>query len=374
MTIAIHIRSSPGGISLANNLHYQCFVLLAEKYPAHTFLFISDRPTEAATPEGKNMKLLLLQPMMRNRLLRHYWYNYKLPNVLGKINADLFISNGVICSLRTRVRQCMILEDLSFLDKKNLYTESDLKYIRKYIRKFIKKVSLVGVTHPHAASTLENKYSEAKGKTRFIGFGSNNSSSKITAEKIQITKDENTGGKEYFLAFINDASAEHVLCLLKAYSLFKKRQLSNMQLVLMVTTKEKKIPVAGLESYKYRDEIKVVFPGDVEELTCLTASAYAAIYLSAINFQDNQCMLSMSNDVPVIVSDNACHRGLYADAALYSAPDEKKLAEAMMVIYKDENLRNELVSKGRQVSAAYTWEQTAERLWQSILDSAVETA
>lgn len=374
MTIAIYIRSSSNGISLANNLHYQCFVLLAEKYPEHTFTFISDRPLEAARPEGSNIKVLMLPPLIRNRLLRHYWFNYKLPNVLAKINAALFISNGAVCSLRTNVRQCMILEDLTFLDKKNLYAESDLKYIRKYISKFFKKASLVAVTHPLAASILESRYPEVKGKTGFIGFGRNSWPLKITAADMQAIKDKHTGGNEYFIAFINDASADHTLLLLKAYSLFKKRQLSNMKLVLLITTAEKNIPVPGLETYKYRDEIKVIFPGEAPELFRITASAYAAIYLPDINIHDNQCMLSLFYEVPVIVPDHAFYHALYGDAALYSMPDEKKLAASMMAIYKDENHRDELVSKGRLVSATYTWEQTADRLWQFIQDSAVQTA
>jgi len=39
----------------------------------------------------------------------------------------------------------------------------------------------------------------------------------------------------------------------------------------------------------------------------------------------------------------------------------------MMLIYKDEKLRKELIEKGKIIAARYSWQRTAELLWQSIL-------
>ena len=46
---------------------------------------------------------------------------------------------------------------------------------------------------------------------------------------------------------------------------------------------------------------------------------------------------------------------------LRTSPDK------MMLIYKDEKLRKELIEKGKIIAARYSWQRTAELLWQSIL-------
>jgi len=56
------------------------------------------------------------------------------------------------------------------------------------------------------------------------------------------------------------------------------------------------------------------------------------------------------------------------DAAVYADPGKfESIAEKMMLIYKDENLRKQLIEKGKIVVARYSWEQTGELLWQSIM-------
>ncbi|HRF18978.1 MAG TPA: hypothetical protein PK977_12465, partial [Chitinophagaceae bacterium] len=55
------------------------------------------------------------------------------------------------------------------------------------------------------------------------------------------------------------------------------------------------------------------------------------------------------------------------EAALYAKPESPAdIAEKMMLLYKDEKLRSQLIEKGRVVVKQYSWEQSAERLWQSI--------
>ena len=39
----------------------------------------------------------------------------------------------------------------------------------------------------------------------------------------------------------------------------------------------------------------------------------------------------------------------------------------MMLLYKDENLRKEMIQKGKQVIKEYNWDNTAALLWQCIL-------
>ncbi|HVG40045.1 MAG TPA: hypothetical protein VM888_00440, partial [Chitinophagaceae bacterium] len=59
------------------------------------------------------------------------------------------------------------------------------------------------------------------------------------------------------------------------------------------------------------------------------------------------------------------------DGALYFDPhDPADIGDKLMLIYKDENLRKNLIEKGEGISVKYTWDKTAALLWESILKAA----
>ena len=55
------------------------------------------------------------------------------------------------------------------------------------------------------------------------------------------------------------------------------------------------------------------------------------------------------------------------DAALFVNPESiEDIADKMMALYKDEKLRNELIAKGYVQAKKYSWDITADLLWQGI--------
>jgi glycosyltransferase involved in cell wall biosynthesis len=123
----------------------------------------------------------------------------------------------------------------------------------------------------------------------------------------------------------------------------------------------------SLQSYKYRND--VVMTGYVEEaeLVNITGSAYGLIYPSLFEGFGVPVLEAMRCDVPVITSINSAMQEIAKEAALYAdANSHTDIADKMMLLYKDENLRKELIEKGRAVAANYDWDKTAGLLWQSI--------
>jgi glycosyltransferase involved in cell wall biosynthesis len=59
------------------------------------------------------------------------------------------------------------------------------------------------------------------------------------------------------------------------------------------------------------------------------------------------------------------------EAGLYFDPNNyMDIAEKMMLIYKDETLRNGLIEKGEFLVNRFDWQQNADRLWNIILKTA----
>ena len=76
----------------------------------------------------------------------------------------------------------------------------------------------------------------------------------------------------------------------------------------------------------------------------------------------------MYSDVPVITSNVTSMPEVAGEAALLTDPrNPESIATAMMQLATDPELYRLLIEKGRHRRLYFSWEKTAERLWESIL-------
>lgn len=70
----------------------------------------------------------------------------------------------------------------------------------------------------------------------------------------------------------------------------------------------------------------------------------------------------MSLGIPVIVSDTRVHKYYFKDSGVmfFEAENEEDLARRMLLLYKDEKLRKELIQKGDNFVKEYLWDKRKE--------------
>ncbi len=149
--------------------------------------------------------------------------------------------------------------------------------------------------------------------------------------------------------------------LLKAFSGFKKRQLSNLQLLLagepQGDIKEK------LETYKYRQDVHWCGVSEARDGK-VPAAAYAALYLFADDSPGRPMLEAWAAGVPVLVTAGTLLAEMAEDAALpATAEDPTALAGHLMSIYKDEAVRGRLIEKGFSRLPEFTVEESNTRVW-----------
>jgi glycosyltransferase involved in cell wall biosynthesis len=182
-------------------------------------------------------------------------------------------------------------------------------------------------------------------------------------EKI---KEQYSQGNEYFLVWRDCYNQKNLYIILKAFSGFKKWQKSSMQLLIVAISSLRQEDLQMLSLFKYAEDVKIL--KDSTELPGITASAYAVVDFSYNESFGVHCLEAMKCHVPVITYHDGAIPEICADAALYTAPGEYNgLAEKMMMIFKDEKLRDELIEKGKKRVRKYNWQKTAELFWESIL-------
>jgi len=159
----------------------------------------------------------------------------------------------------------------------------------------------------------------------------------LSAAEREKLKEETAGGREYFFADVTGLGASKVMNLLKAFSLFKKRQLSNMRLVLAGAG-----TIDKLDSYKYREDI-CLFPEGTKDLM---EAAYAVIHTPRRNDPGIALLNAWRAKTPVIMVANGTAEGEAEAFLRVHADNVGDLAEALKSLYKNEGIRNELIEKG----------------------------
>jgi glycosyltransferase involved in cell wall biosynthesis len=348
---------------------FECFSRLAKKYPQHNFIYFVDANFDEKYITSKNITTVITGPQIKNPFLLQYRLNYKIPSLLKKYKADIFISAGGYCSLRTKLPQCVIINDLSFLQLPQFFSKRWLNFYKKNTEKFLTKAKVIVTTAEFFKKDIINKYKIASDKIDVANTAANNNFKPSTWQQKDAIKEKYAEGLEYFLYAGPVNTGSNLITLLKAFSFFKKRQKSNMQLLLMSKSAAiDKDFIKSLASYKYRDEVKSLDNLSDENIIQITGAAYAMIYPSLYDGCGTSLLQAMQSDIPVITANNTAMPEICSDAALYINPsDFNDIAEKMMLLFKDEDLRNELIIKGRQQAAMYNWDKTADKVWEIIL-------
>jgi glycosyltransferase involved in cell wall biosynthesis len=341
---------------------------LVVQHPQHHFHFLFDRPYAPEFVCNPNIYPVVLKPAARHPLLWRWWFDVSVPLHLKKIKADVFVSADGFCSLATRVPQLMVVHDLGFLHYPEWYKKGHAFFYKMYMPRFIKKAKVIATVSHFSKADIENHYSLKGKKIDVLPNAARSIFVPLSLEEKVAVKERHTEGREYFIYTGAIHPRKNLLNLLKAFSLFKKRQRSNWKLVLAGRMAWKNDAFLGLlKTFKYRHDVVLTGYVPEEQLTHLMGAAYALVYPSLFEGFGLPVLEAAQSGVPVLTSANSAMQEIAGEGALYFDPsDPSSMADALMRIYKDEHLRSQLIPKGKERTKNFNWDDTASKMWQCI--------
>lgn len=169
------------------------------------------------------------------------------------------------------------------------------------------------------------------------------------AEKMKCQLDF-TEGRQFFLLAEEIRGEEQLVELLKAFSLFKKRQQTNMKLVLPFALDEGLGSFATkLSSYKFREDILITGAIAIDTRARLAAAAYALLLFDTAGGIEARVVEALQLEQPFLAPRTPSVEEIAGPSALYTEPGNlQDLANKMMLIYKDETLRAQLILQGKE--------------------------
>jgi glycosyltransferase involved in cell wall biosynthesis len=348
------------------NFIYETFSRISGLHIQHTFLFIFDKPYNSLILPA-NVIPVVIELKEKSPMKSLIWYNIKIPAVLKKYKADIFIS-GSFCSLITKIPQILIAPDISFTQHASIVKKQSLLFYKKFTPRFLKKTKTIIVFSAFQKAEIIKQYKTDADKIEVIYNGVNENFKPIHIEEREKIKDKYAAGNEYFIYTGEIGSNKNLLNLLKAFSAFKKRQRSNMQLLIAGNPGwEYEKFSESLRLFRFKEDVQILENPSLEDLIKITAAAYALVYPSLFEGFATQPLQAMKSSIPVITSSTGAMPEIVADAALYAdAENFKDIAIKMMMLFKDENLRKALIEKGTIQVKKYNWDNTAGLVWKSI--------
>ncbi len=371
MTIAINLSDF---IPIAGNgFFYSFFETFAASNPTHQFIFITSAVADQRLPEHKNIVQVISSPKLNNPFFWKIWLNYTLPNIIRKHKADLIIHTGNVCSLRSPLPQFLFISDLSFSLFPTFFKKQQQLFLKKNMPAFIAKASGIATASNFLTKELIEQFAVAANKiSRF---------QMIPADEFQpanwnnkdLMKSKYTEEKEYFLFSGEIRPQNNLINLLKAFTFFKTRQKSNMQLIILSKAVAEDDPFLEIfNTYKYRKEVKILLDVPIAEAAKITAAAYAFIYPTLYDAMPIDLLQAMQCGVPLVSSNVGAIEEMTGDASLKTDPENfEDMAQKMMSIFKDETLRDKLIINGQKIIEQMPVKNPNENWWKIIEQATV---
>lgn len=314
----------------------------------------------------ENILLHIIIPATGGFLLK-YWYNVKLALIFKKYTIDKTLCLYGSCS-SSGIEQILFFPDIYLLQYAKKMS-SWQQFAFKRLKKSTTVAKHVITYSQHAKKLLEEAYTLDTKKTSVLPYTVNELFKPLEWHDKLYIKSRFAENKEYFIAVIHGDDEKVFTELLKAFSKFKKWQQSSMQLILL--PKEESFSSAieeKLDTYKYKDDVKLVNDADKKETADLVASAYALLHIAATDADLLPVTAALQSATPVLAFYSESLNEYCGDsgAILINEPGYEALGNELIQLYKNETLRGTLSEVAAKRANVFQQKQHLEHFWQQL--------
>jgi glycosyltransferase involved in cell wall biosynthesis len=347
---------------------YQTLKRITQNNPDVHFVFLFDRDYSEEFVFSDNITPLVIGPRARHPFLYYTWFHLSVKNVLNRMNPDLFLSPDGFLSPGAKCKQLPVIHDINFLHNPN-----DLKYLTsKYYNHFFPKYAKLGtriatVSEYSKADIVENYHIDAN-KIDVVYNGINEGFGPLSDSSQQIIREKFSQGKPYFLFVGSQSPRKNLNRLIAAFDVFKEQSQSDYKLVLVGAVYSSEGDVKRvIDKSKFKNDIIFTGRQPQEELEKIMASAFALAFVPYFEGFGIPIVEALQCDTPVICSNTTSMPEIIGDAGLLVNPYEvNSISNGMLELFHNNSLRNQLIHKGKVRKNLFSWDKSADLLWNSI--------
>jgi glycosyltransferase involved in cell wall biosynthesis len=369
LKIAVNTRLLlPGKLEGIGWFTYETLKRLAQKHPEHEFIFLFDRDHDPEFIFGDNVTPVKVPLQARHPVLFYLWFEWFIPRVLKKQKADLFLSPDGYLSLRSDVKQLAVIHDINFEYYPRHLPWLVRWYLRHFFPKFAEKATRIATVSEFSKEDIVRHYEVEPEDIDVVYNGVGDYYRPLTEEEKVATKQKHTNGSDYFIFIGSIQPRKNLTQLFNAFVLFKKAHNTDMKLLVVGEIRwwTKNITRA-YNAMEFQHD--VIFAGRLEQddLCKALGASTALAYVSFFEGFGIPLIEAMKCDVPVITSNITSMPEIAGKAAEIVSPfDPRSIKEGMENIVFNKERAKELIELGREQQKQFSWDRTADLLWESI--------
>lgn len=338
-------------------------------HPEHEFFFFFDRKPHPEFLFADNVTPVVLCPQARHPVLWYLYFEWSTPMALKRYKIDLYLSPDGMMPLHPKVPTLNVIHDLNFEHASGNLKASHQRYMSHYFPLFARNATRLATVSSYSKKDIAETYGIPAEKIDVVYDGAHSNYRPHSDDEKEAIRQRFTDGHP-FVIFIS--------------TILKRKNLANLLLAFDKVKEDKgnedlKLVVVGSRVW-WQDELEsawngmkhqsdVIFPGRVEpnDLSALLSAAEMLVYPSYFEGFGIPILEAMYAETAVIASRTTSMPEVGGDAVLYIAPsDIDDIAHAISRL-RDKTLRQEFIEKGRLQRQKFSWEITANLLWDSMM-------
>jgi glycosyltransferase involved in cell wall biosynthesis len=341
---------------------------IVQSHPEHQFIFLFDRPFDAEFVFADNVTPVVVWPPARHPLLWYLWFEWRIPAILKKYRADLFVSTDGYLSLRTKIPQVLVMHDINFVHRPKDLPWLTAKYYNYFFPKFARKAKRLATVSEFSRNDIASSFGIDPARIDVVYNGCNTIYSPLSQEEIEAVRRKYSSGEPYFLYVGALHPRKNIVGLLTAFEQYKTATVGSEKLLIVGGQMFKTKTISEKLSHM-NSKADVVFTGRIltSELKQVLGGALALTFVPFFEGFGIPVIEAMAAGIPVICSNTTSLPEVGGDAVLYVHPENTgAISEAMQRISNDKELRITLVEKGNLQRRKFNWDSSAARLWETI--------
>ena len=338
-------------------------------HPEHEFFFFFDRKPHPEFLFADNVTPVVLCPQARHPVLWYLYFEWSTQMALKRYKIDLYLSPDGMMPLNPKVPTLNVIHDLNFEHASGNLKASHQRYMSHYFPLFARNATRLATVSSYSKKDIAKTYGIPAEKIDVVYDGAHSNYRPHSDNEKEAIRQRFTDGHP-FVIFIS--------------TILKRKNLANLLLAFDKVKEDKnnedlKLVVVGSRVW-WQDELEsawngmkhqsdVIFPGRVEpnDLSALLSAAEMLVYPSYFEGFGIPILEAMYAETAVIASRTTSMPEVGGDAVLYIDPsDIDDIAHAISRL-RDKTLRQEFIEKGRLQRQKFSWEITANLLWDSMM-------
>lgn len=339
------------------------------QHPEHQFYFLFDRPYDESFVYAPNVTPVVCYPQARHPYLWCLFFEFGIPYQLRKIKPDIFLSTDGWIPLHLKDTKVVdVIHDLNFEHHPDFIKPVVLRYYRRFFHRFAQKSDRIATVSEYTRQDIHQLYDVPLEKIDVVYNGCNERFRPLSIEEQKNVKEEFSKGKDYFLFVGLIHKRKNLANIFRAFDDFKTKSRSDAKLVVVGDKKWWQGEIKDTyEAMHFQKDVVMLGRQPMNVLSKLYGAARALVYVSLFEGFGIPIVEAFNAETPVITSNVTSMPEVAGDAAVLVDPNSvPQISYAMESLWNDDSLRTDLIAKGRARKVLFSWQQTADRLWQCI--------